>query len=278
MIMFLLLDVVPAMCHPDCKTPYSSRVIWIEIDGQILNALFCITAFGLAPRRVRDFYYLLRWRYIKRDKKFHRKLAGLYRGWYRLPGSDKLPEYLGPPQSYKRIDISNSGMITPYSKDEIIKLESNEAIPLPISLMPAPPLTGVRSAPSRSCCLDIFIGMSLLNTLLQIIYASMVWSTTRFQRSEIRLMTVSLVLITTGCLTAFATVFVAHRQSKRVRNIEGVPLQDYDVVESVEDFQKRQARSRKRENMINQFRVWLAHGIHGLSQLGIGSKKRWLRK
>jgi hypothetical protein len=172
MILFLFLDIIPTMCRPSCKDLYSSRLIWTEICGQVLNTLFCIPAFGLAPRRVRDFYYLLRWRYIKKDKRFHRKLAGLHRGWYRLPGSEKLPEYVGPPQSYQRIDTSNNGTPSPYSRDEIAALESNEAVPLPITLMPAPPLTGVRSTPTRLWCLDIFIGMSLANTMLQMLYAS----------------------------------------------------------------------------------------------------------
>ncbi|KAL9593609.1 MAG: hypothetical protein Q9179_005795, partial [Wetmoreana sp. 5 TL-2023] len=57
------------MCFPpgshgekDCNNIDSPRRIWIEIDSQILNALFCVTGFGLIPWRFRDFYYLLKWR------------------------------------------------------------------------------------------------------------------------------------------------------------------------------------------------------------------------
>ncbi|CAF2800414.1 unnamed protein product [Rotaria sp. Silwood2] len=35
-----------------------TRKIWIEIDSQILNALFCVTGIGLIPWRVRDLYQL----------------------------------------------------------------------------------------------------------------------------------------------------------------------------------------------------------------------------
>ena len=60
MLFFLLLNAAPAMCHPSCNDDYSSRKIWLEIDSQILNALFCVTGFGLAPWRFRDFYWMVR--------------------------------------------------------------------------------------------------------------------------------------------------------------------------------------------------------------------------
>lgn len=49
MLFFLLLKTAPAMNHPDGGDADSSpRKIWLEIDSQILNALFCVTGFGLA--------------------------------------------------------------------------------------------------------------------------------------------------------------------------------------------------------------------------------------
>jgi hypothetical protein len=41
----------------------SPRKIWIEIDSQILNALFCLTAWGLATWRFRDLYWVSRRRF-----------------------------------------------------------------------------------------------------------------------------------------------------------------------------------------------------------------------
>ncbi|QSS64467.1 hypothetical protein I7I51_01535, partial [Histoplasma capsulatum] len=61
MIFFLLLNAAPALCNSSCSASNSARKIWIEIDSQILNALFCVTGFGLIPWRFRDFYYLLQW-------------------------------------------------------------------------------------------------------------------------------------------------------------------------------------------------------------------------
>lgn len=33
----------------DCSSKHTSKSLWIEIDAQVLTALFCVTAFGLAP-------------------------------------------------------------------------------------------------------------------------------------------------------------------------------------------------------------------------------------
>jgi len=77
MVFFLLLNVVPGMCtkvcnagkcKSDCNDINSPRRRWIEIDSQILNALFCVMAFGLAYWRIRDLVFLLK-----------------SRGWYFIP-------------------------------------------------------------------------------------------------------------------------------------------------------------------------------------------------
>ncbi|KAJ5586441.1 hypothetical protein N7450_006228 [Penicillium hetheringtonii] len=62
MLFLLMCNAAPAMCHPDCNSLNSPRRIWIEIDSQILNALFCVTGFGLAPWRLRDLYHWVSWR------------------------------------------------------------------------------------------------------------------------------------------------------------------------------------------------------------------------
>src|SRR5215471_13975027 len=46
----------------------------IEIDAQILNALFCVTGIGLLPWRLRDGYLLFRGNWPK--------LSKIHAGWY----------------------------------------------------------------------------------------------------------------------------------------------------------------------------------------------------
>jgi hypothetical protein len=62
MLFLLICKAAPAMCHPSCDDINSPRQKWIEIDSQILNALFCIPGFGLAPWRIRDLYLWAQWR------------------------------------------------------------------------------------------------------------------------------------------------------------------------------------------------------------------------
>ncbi|GAW25922.1 putative alpha-l-rhamnosidase c protein [Rosellinia necatrix] len=99
MLLLLLVGAAPEMCwvngRRDCDNIESPRRLWIEIDSQILTALFSATGFGLAPWRIRDLYLLLRYR-INKDRKALRRLAGVHRHWLRLEGSDELQPTLGP--------------------------------------------------------------------------------------------------------------------------------------------------------------------------------------
>ncbi|PWY68436.1 hypothetical protein BO70DRAFT_366107 [Aspergillus heteromorphus CBS 117.55] len=63
------------MCHPDCNSLSSSRRVWIEIDSQVLDALLCVTGFGLAPWRIRDVYFWFLWRLGRSEQTRHH---GLY--------------------------------------------------------------------------------------------------------------------------------------------------------------------------------------------------------
>ena len=99
----LLCNASPAMCYGydngrytyDCDNIEGPRRKWVEWDSQILNALFCVTGFGLAPWRFRDLYYLMQYR-IQGKYEGLQRLAGIHRGWFRLPGSQELPLGVAP--------------------------------------------------------------------------------------------------------------------------------------------------------------------------------------
>lgn len=82
MLFFLLLKAAPAMCNPSCDDDYSARKIWLEIDSQILNALFCVTGFGLAPWRFRDWYWMMRSVHFH-DQYSMRRLFNQNKAWFR---------------------------------------------------------------------------------------------------------------------------------------------------------------------------------------------------
>lgn len=81
MLFLLMCNAAPAMCYPSCNDLNSSRRRWIEIDSQILNALFCIPGFGLAPWRIRDLCLWIRWRLGSSDSAFE-SLRVIHSSWY----------------------------------------------------------------------------------------------------------------------------------------------------------------------------------------------------
>lgn len=91
MLFFLLLKAAPAMNYPDNgDADDSPRKIWLEIDSQILNALFCLTAWGLAPWRFRDLYWVAQWRFGKAEASHRaiRRLAARNEAWFRTREED----------------------------------------------------------------------------------------------------------------------------------------------------------------------------------------------
>jgi Protein of unknown function (DUF2985) len=229
MIFFVLLNAAPAMCHPTCNDNSSARKIWIEIDSQILNALFCVTGFGLIPWRFRDFYYLIQWRVFKKHEYF-RRLAGHNRGWFRLPGSDKLDELMGPPPVYNKKNPKKDDSPPEWSEEEIAELEKNPAVPLPVTSLPSPPLTGVRAPPTKPVLIDVVVWMYILNTAFQACLAGAMWGLNRFTRPG----WVTGFLVTIASAVAIVAGIVVFRQGKKVKKVEGVPVEEEEVEEDVE--------------------------------------------
>jgi hypothetical protein len=111
MLFFLELKAAPAMNHPSADANSSPRKIWLEIDSQILNALFCVTAFGLAPWRFRDLYHAAQYRFCNNHAAL-KKLAALNSGWFRLPQAVRDDE---------EAKFTSSGLVAPPTR--IWKLE-----------------------------------------------------------------------------------------------------------------------------------------------------------
>ncbi|TAQ90356.1 hypothetical protein B7494_g1293 [Chlorociboria aeruginascens] len=205
MLFLILINAAPAMCHPSCNNDYSGRKIWLEIDSQILNGLFCVTGLGLIPWRFRDLYYLLQWRW-KKDPEGLRRLAGIYRDWFRLEGSQQIPVHWDP-------------------KSGVIPLGISEmSVALPIEKSPDPPLTGERAPASKYWTMDFFVWAFFINTLFQFCLCGVMWGLTRFTRPS----WVTGVLISFACIIAMAGGYVSFQEGKKVKKVEGVPVSDED--------------------------------------------------
>lgn len=206
MLFLLLCNAAPAMCKPTCNDINSPRRIWIEIDSQILNALFCVTGFGTIPWRFRDLYYLMQYRIQKKELGL-RRLAGINRGWFRLAGSQELPVTLGP-----------AGIV------EELPNVPERSIPFPVCKISDAPLTGNRAPPTAVWKLDFVIWSMVWNTILQAILSGFMWGMNRFNRPSWSTgLFVALACIVAGCGGIMSFV-----EGKHVKAVEGVPVSEAD--------------------------------------------------
>lgn len=210
MLFLLLCNASPAMCYPTCDDIDSPRRKWIEWDAQILTALFCVTAFGLAPWRFRDLYYLLKCRVLKKQEGL-RRLAGIHHGWFRLQGTQHLGPDVGP--GNLTADVPTS------------------CVPIPEKDMPKPPLTGTRAPATATWKLDFVIWSMVWNTFGQCALCGIMWGMNRYDRPS----------WATGFLVAIASIiamvggYVMFLEGKKVKSIEGVPLTDEDLEKLARD-------------------------------------------
>ena len=222
MLFLLLCDASPAMCHPTCNDINSPRRIWIEIDSQILNALFCVTGFGLIPWRFRDWWWLLYYRTANKTEGL-RRLAGIHRSWFRLKGSDFQDEV---PASERLPD------------------EENAALPVPLNKRPDPPLTGVRAPPTATWKLDFVIWCNVLNTFLQACLCGFMWGMNRYNRPS----WATGFFIAIACVVAGMGGIMMFVEGKKVKQVEGVPVRMEQTVEDVERASGEQAKVKHHED------------------------------
>ncbi|KAI9796786.1 MAG: hypothetical protein M1835_003142 [Candelina submexicana] len=208
MLFLLLIGGGKAMCHPTCNDINSPRRKWIEVDSQILNALFCVTGFGLIPWRFRDLCYLLQYRIGKKQAGL-RKLAGINRGWFRLAGSDRLDSRDGTTE---------------------VPPDEDPALPLPVSKTPDPPLTGCRAPPTKLWKLDFVIWAYVLNTFLQAVLSGFMWGLNRYKRPSWS----TGLFVALACIVAAAGGYMAFNEGKHVKRIEGVPVDEAEALQDIE--------------------------------------------
>lgn len=213
MLFLLLCNASPAMCYPTCDNIDSPRRKWIEWTSQILTGLFCVPAFGLAPWRFRDFWYLLKYR-LKSDQTGLRRLAGIHAGWFRLKGSEQLSVSVGP--------------------DNIPQDTPLECLPIPESSMAVAPRTGVRAPATSVWKLDFVIWSMVMNTFAQCALCGIMWGMNRYDRPS----WTTGFLVAIACIIAMIGGYVMFLEGKKVKSIEGIALTDRDHEKLAEDKEK----------------------------------------
>ncbi|KGQ05204.1 hypothetical protein BBAD15_g9530 [Beauveria bassiana D1-5] len=195
MLFFLLLKAAPAMNHPSADDDSSPRKIWLEIDSQILNALFCVTGFGLAPWRFRDLYLFIRGAHMH-DTAAMTKLAKQNRGWFR------------PPTWYTQAE-------------ETAAAASDQVKP--------PTFTGRVAPPTPIWKLGFTIWMMVLNTILQAVLCFFMWHYNRIDRPSWATGT----FIGLGCGVAMLAGLMSWWEGRKVKQIEGPAVEVIEAIEAV---------------------------------------------
>jgi hypothetical protein len=187
----------------DCSDKHTSKSLWIEIDAQVLTALFCVTAFGLAPWRCRDLWHLMQYR-IWHEHLALRKLAAVHKGWFRLPESHHLDPSVNPADLVEGRD------------DDAIQLQ-----PFPLSKAPRAPWTGLRAFPTALWKMDFVIWLMFMNTIFQVILCGFMWGENRFVRPA----WTTALFIVLGMLSGIAAGWVQFAETKKIKQREGVPVE-----------------------------------------------------
>ncbi|KAF8535093.1 hypothetical protein BDD12DRAFT_918737 [Trichophaea hybrida] len=186
MLFLLLCNAAPAMCKPTCNAINSPRRIWIEIDSQILNGLFCVTGFGLAPWRFRDLYYLLKWRCYGKQSGYL-KLQEINQNWYRPgPAASGSPEAVGSSTDTAATDDIDTA-------------------------------TGKRAPPTKSWKLDYVIWLYVLNTFFQCCLCGFMWGMNRYQRPSWS----TGFFVALACIVAMMAGGQVWWETRKVKRIEG---------------------------------------------------------
>ena len=191
MLFFLLLGAAPAMNHPSKDSDSSPRKKWIEIDSQILNALFCVTGFGLAPWRFRDLWWLIRVR-VRHDRYAMMRLCKQNQIWFRPP-------------TWYHLDLNQSNE------------EAGEKQRVT--------LTGTVAPPTSFWKLSFVVWMMVLNTLLQGALAGYMWGYNRLNRPSWATGT----FIGAACGVALLAGLMMWWEGRKVKKIEGPVVKVVDV-------------------------------------------------
>jgi hypothetical protein len=204
MLFLLMCNAAPAMCHPTCDDLYSARRKWIEIDSQILNALFCVTGFGLAPWRFRDLYWWFCWRLGGAPKRLCgiARLASINKSWCRFPGPG-----------------TGGSCVCHGDASSIEDVSGESATPTKTPLNPSL-LSVTMTPPTAPWKIDLFVWCNIWNTIFQACLAGCMWGMDRFNRPS---WTTGL-FVALACGVAGVSGWVSFREGRRVARYEGADV------------------------------------------------------
>lgn len=158
------------------------------------------------------------------EKKLYglRKLAGIYRNWFRLPGSDTLDVSIISVVEDKRLTLDDKATTDFPPPPSAVTAEHGAGelrVPLPITKTPTDPATGVRAPPTAVWKMDLFVWCQIGNTAFQVVLCGFMWEMTRYNRPS----WATGLFIALACIIAGVGGIVAYIEGGRVKRIEGLP-------------------------------------------------------
>jgi hypothetical protein len=240
MLFLLLVNAAPAMCVPSCTDPNSPRRTWIEIDSQILNALFCVAGFGLAPWRARDLFWWAVWRCGAPVPRPCRSggavrgggLCGRWARWVRGrgccgcgggdgDGGDRcggggIGDAGGNEGLLVLARIHGNWFRLPASAADDDETAAGAAAK-DMNDTRASALRRPRASPTPRWKLDFVVWMELVHTLIQVALASVMWTMDRFTRPA----WATGLLVGLACAVGGASGGVTYAEQRRVKKVEG---------------------------------------------------------
>ncbi|KAK4548631.1 hypothetical protein LTR36_009542 [Oleoguttula mirabilis] len=283
--------------YHNCNDINSPRRIWLEIDSQILNALFCVTGFGLVPWRFRDLWYLLRWRCTSerrwgRERKLYglRVLAGIYAGWFRLPGSQTVDQLscakyrertsteehdprnaILPTMTASRHDDGPTDIEAGPTNTTDTTDDDDPRLPHPATKTPGDPLTGVRAPPTAPWKLDFFVWSQAINTFCQAGLCGFMWGMTRYNRPS----WATGLFIGLGCVIAGVGGLVGFLEGRGVRRVEGGVVKEVGNGRGGEDWEGDGVEGRGVE--LGEGEVGMGMGCESVLVLNVGVVEKGTR-
>lgn len=169
-----------------------------------MNALFCLTAFGLFPWRARDAYYLVRWRFAG-DEGAGARIREINQGWYVPSFEDSVKDAASRQDTLERIaSLSSTHSST--------SLDSKAALPPPPE---EPPTAHTSAPPTKPWKLHFVIWMYIMNTALQCVLCGFMWGYDRITRPGAAVG----VLVALGCGVAGAAGIMVWWEGRRVKKM-----------------------------------------------------------
>lgn len=185
------------MNHPSKDSNASPRKKWLEIDSQILNALFCVTGFGLAPWRFRDLWWLINAR-LRHDRYAMKRLCTQNKAWFRPP-------------AWYHSDEENASQTDGEIGEEKRVTFTGEVVP-----------------PTALWKLSFVVWMMILNTLFQGALAGFMWGYNRFNRPS----WATGAFIGLGCGVSLLAGLMMWWEGRKVKKIEGPVVKVVEAAES----------------------------------------------